>query len=353
MDTKFKILEKKRFWAGILLAQFLLFFLLSKMDIAVVFFQSFFERQKKFHQKLFSFPSFSLGDIFYIFTGIFIILILLKISKKPTRNKGIIQLLISLNIFYCLYQIFWGMLYFQEPLIKILDSKEPTLQEKKELAFKYLSKCKKDRKIVQEDKNGVFKIYHLEKIEKEILQNQKHLPAEFPHKKGTDIHSLKPSFFGKIMSYTGILGYYNPFSAEAQYNSNLPSTQIPFTLAHESSHQMGFAREQEANFIGYLIGKNSKNSELRYSTNYYVLKSLLKNIEKKDSLFVTKFIENYSTEMKRDRNYEKAFAAKHRGALNTFFGITNDLFLKSNQQDGSVTYSYFVDLLVRYERKNP
>lgn len=173
------------------------------------------------------------------------------------------------------------MLYFQEPLLKTLDSQEPILQEKKELALQYLTKCKTDRNWVQEDNNGVFKVYHQDKIEKEILQNQKLIPKEFSKKKGTDINSFKPSVFGKIMSFTGILGYYNPFSAEAQYNKNLPSTQLPFTLAHESAHQMGFAREQEANFIGYLLGKNSKNSELRYSTNYYVLKSLLKNIEKK------------------------------------------------------------------------
>ena len=38
--------------------------------------------------------------------------------------------------------------------------------------------------------------------------------------------------------------------------------------------------------------------------------------------------------------------------MNAFFAFTNDLFLKTNQQEGAVTYSYFVDLLVRYERMN-
>jgi hypothetical protein len=53
--------------------------------------------------------------------------------------------------------------------------------------------------------------------------------------------------------------------------------------------------------------------------------------------------------MKRDRNAEKLFIEKHAGLLDIFFGFTNDLFLKSNQQEGSVTYSYFIDLLLRYE----
>jgi len=56
--------------------------------------------------------------------------------------------------------------------------------------------------------------------------------------------------------------------------------------------------------------------------------------------------------MKRDRLAEKKFVKQHEGVLDVFFGYTNDLFLKSNQQDGSITYSYFVDLLVRYERNS-
>jgi Zn-dependent peptidase ImmA (M78 family) len=57
------------------------------------------------------------------------------------------------------------------------------------------------------------------------------------------------------MNKTGILGYYNPFTAESQYNPNIPATQLPFTLAHEMSHQLGYAREQEASFIAYLYSK--------------------------------------------------------------------------------------------------
>jgi len=46
---------------------------------------------------------------------------------------------------------------------------------------------------------------------------------------------------------------------------------------------------------------------------------------------------------------ERKFIAEHQGYLNDFFGFTNNLFLKSNQQEGAITYSYFIDLLVRYK----
>lgn len=312
-------------------------------------FESFFEIQKEIHQFLFSWIPFSFGDLFYLLSGIYIFYLMIKSFKKKTRNTSLFKLLILVNIFYFSYQIFWGMLYFQKPIIEKLPEKEITLETKKKLALKYLEKCKRTRAVITEDKNGVFKISDIHNIKKEILRQQSKLPSFISDKTATEINSLKPSLFDNIMSFTGILGYYNPFSSEAQYNPQLPSSYIPFTLAHESSHQLGFAREQEANFIGYLLGIQSSNPELKYSAEYFTLKSLLNSIIYEDENFVKNILQDFSAGMKRDRAYEKQFAAKHQGFLNSFFGFTNNLFLKSNQQEGSVTYSYFIDLLIRYE----
>ncbi|KUJ55398.1 hypothetical protein AR686_13515 [Chryseobacterium aquaticum subsp. greenlandense] len=344
-----KTYRKKRFWAAILVVQILLFFIFSKLSIAISMFESFFEIQKEIHQLLFSWIPFSFGDILYLLLGIYILYLIITSFKKKTRNASLFKILIIVNIFYFSYQIFWGMLYFQKPIIEKLPEKEINLEKKKELALKYLEKCKQTRAVVTEDKYGVFQISDINKIKTEILSQQAKLPSFISSKKATEINSLKPSLFNGVMSFTGILGYYNPFTSEAQYNTQLPSSYIPFTLAHESSHQLGFAREQEANFIGYLLGIQSSNPELKYSAEYFTLKSLLNSIVYEDEKFVENVISDFSSGMKRDRAYEKQFAAKHQGFLNAFFSFTNNLFLKSNQQEGSVTYSYFIDLLIRYE----
>ncbi|WP_319804128.1 DUF3810 domain-containing protein [Chryseobacterium oryctis] len=317
----------------------------------ISFFENFFEIQKSFHQILFSWTPFSFGDILYILLGIFLLLFIIKSFKKKNRHSSILKILVLTNIFYFSYQFFWGMLYFQTPIIEKLPKGEITLDKKKKLALKYLEKCKETRKQVTQDKNGVFIVTNLKSLQKEILYKQSKLPNYISDKKAPQINSFKPSIFKNIMSFTGILGYYNPFTAEAQYNSELPSTYIPFTSAHESSHQLGFAREQEANFIGYLIGIDSNNLELRYSTEYFTLKSLLNSIVDEDEDFVKTALKNYSPEMKKDRLYERAFIHKHQGFLDDFFGFTNNLFLKSNQQEGTVTYSYFIDLLIHYEQQ--
>lgn len=348
MDTNKNILLKNKFWAIILVAQFSLFYIISKINFAVEFFSNFFEWKKNFHVLLFSRFSFSFGDVIYTLVSLYLIYAIINLIRKR-RSKKWKQILIFLNVFYFIYQCFWGMLYFQTPIIKKFQKKEFTDQDLKNLTIKYLKLCKETREKVSEDNNGVFVINDLQKIEKEILSRQKKLAPQITSKTSVRHLSVKSSLYSQLMNYTGILGYYNPFTAESQFNPNLPSTQVPFTLAHEMSHQLGFAREQEASFIAYLCAKDSNNPNLKYSTQLYVLKSLLRNLSVKNQSFVKEILSQYSIKMKKDRMYEMQFLKDHESILSDVFAFTNDLFLRSNQQDGSVTYSYFITLLVLYE----
>lgn len=319
----------------------------------MVYFVDFlFEQKKYLFQSLFSKIPFSLGDVFYFVLGLLLVFSLFKLFNSKTRKVYSLWLLKGFNVFYFVYQLVWGMTYFQRPIVLALDEKEPQITEIKALVLKYLHQAKYTRTLVKEDGKGVFQIQDLEKIKREILSQQKRIPAFLRNKISTEIDNFKPSLYSGFMNYTGVLGYYNPFSTEAQYNSHLPHTYLPFTLSHESAHQLGFAREQEANFVGYLVGISSENPELRYSTEYFALKSLLRTLITEDEDFVKTMIEQYSEGMKRDYQAEKDFVDEYQGPMNTFFAFTNDLFLKTNQQEGAVTYSYFVDLLVRYERMN-
>ena len=346
------MLSKRRFWVGLFVIQILLFYLFSRWGGAVYFVDFLFEQKKYLFQSIFSKIPFSLGDVVYFVLGLLLVFSIFKLFNPKTRKVYSLRLLRGLNVFYFVYQLVWGMTYFQRPIVLALDEKEPQITEIKALALKYLHQAKRTRMLVKEDGKGIFQIQDLEKIKHEILSRQKKIPAFLGNKISTGIDNFKPSLYSGFMNYTGVLGYYNPFSTEAQYNSHLPHTYLPFTLSHESAHQLGFAREQEANFVGYFVGIGSENPELRYSTEYFALKSLLRALATEDEDFVKAVIEQYSEGMKRDYQAEKDFIEEYQGIMNIFFAFTNDLFLKTNQQEGAVTYSYFVDLLVRYERMN-
>ena len=349
--VKKNFLYQIKFWAGLLFAQFILFYLLSKFPKAILLAENIFSKKQDIHQSIFSKISFSIGDLCYILIILFLLISLYKIIRKEERRKHFIRVLMFLNLIYFIYQISWGLLYFQKPIIDKLPQKEASLREIKQLTLQYISLANKVRKQLPEDQNGVYKISNLNNIKKNISLGQSLIPKDFFNKEISSHRNFKTSLFGYLMNYTGILGYYNPFTSEAQYNQHLPNTYIPFTLAHESSHQLGFAREQEANFIGYLICENSKNIELQYSAYLYTSKSLLKYLLKKDPEFAGQALLFFSEKVKKDMANDKEFALQHSGLLEDFFHYSNDLFLKSNQQEGAITYSYFIDLLIRYKRK--
>jgi Protein of unknown function (DUF3810) len=75
----------------------------------------------------------------------------------------------------------------------------------------------------------------------------------------------KPVYFSGMMSRFGVSGVYSPFTGEPNYNTLQPDFDLPFAVAHEMAHQRGYAREDEANFIAFLVCTKSSNPYVRYS----------------------------------------------------------------------------------------
>lgn len=97
-----------------------------------------------------------------------------------------------------------------------------------------------------------------ENDDKQILDDKlKLLSGYFPAPK-----PLKTSGF---FSQQYILGYFFPFSMEANYNDMAYVVNLPSTMCHELSHLKGFILEDEANFLSYLGCMNSKDSFFEYS----------------------------------------------------------------------------------------
>ncbi|PIE50307.1 MAG: hypothetical protein CSA38_03660 [Flavobacteriales bacterium] len=341
--------NKKRTWSILLVLQFFIFYGVSQSKVLIHQYICFFERQKDMHTLLFSKIPFSVGDVLYLILGGVLLYFVIQIFNKKKRKKALLKLLMITTIFYFVYQVFWGLLYFQKPLIYELPKGRVSLKFKKALAKKYFFICLNERKWVEEDENGVMKISDIPLLKKEIINRQSSIPFPFNTMKTEQITNIKESLYADFLSHIGILGYFNPFTGEAQYNDNIPHIEIPFTLAHESAHQIGYAREEEASFIGFLMGEKSENHAIKYSVYWYGLKSLLRNIAMEDLAFAQKVLENFSPAMKRDYEAKLKYSEQYQGILNDWFGTANDLFLKSNQQDGIISYSYFTTLLLRYE----
>ena len=81
----------------------------------------------------------------------------------------------------------------------------------------------------------------------------------------------KKLFCSGFYSQQYIMGYYFPFSMEANYNQQMYLTNMPVNMCHELSHLKGFILEDEANFVGYLASSRSEDILFRYSAMLSVI----------------------------------------------------------------------------------
>lgn len=75
----------------------------------------------------------------------------------------------------------------------------------------------------------------------------------------------KEMYFSNLISQTYMMGYYFPFSMEANYNKTMYVVNKPSTICHELAHLKGFIQEDEASLIGYLACMASEDDFFRYS----------------------------------------------------------------------------------------
>ncbi|MGD8330920.1 MAG: DUF3810 domain-containing protein, partial [Acidobacteriota bacterium] len=85
-----------------------------------------------------------------------------------------------------------------------------------------------------------------------------------------------------LLDYTQTSGFYSPWTGEANYNGGTPDVSLPQVIAHEMSHQRGFAREDEANFAGYLVAASAPESYARYSAYVFAQRQLLSTLARYD-----------------------------------------------------------------------
>ena len=328
----------------VLMIQFLCFYILKPADFLMLCADAFF----KFQQNALGFLSyinFSVGDVLYVLFGFYLLrLIYLMLRQKSLQKLG--HLLLFANIALLYYQMSWGLLYHQSPIPCAKTPENTNLQEVISLAKKYSQLSSQSRRAYS--LSAQFKMDDVSPIFNAILQAQRALPKPL-QKKNIRQSPWQSSLFSVTMNYTGILGYFNPFSHQAQYNGHAPHSGLPFTLGHEFAHAMGYAREQEANYISFKMSQTSPNMAYRYSGQLYALKSLLSICKQQDVAVFQSLKKNVDPLVWQDIMAEKAFYQSHQTWLTDAFLALNDWFLKSNQQEGSITYSYFVYLLLNDE----
>jgi len=152
------------------------------------------------------------------------------------------------------------------------------------------------------------------------------------------------------MTYTHISGMYTYYTGEANLNVNFPDYTLPFTAAHELSHQRGIAREDEANFMAFLVCAESDDPYIRYSGFQNLFEYVTNALYSADSEAYRELVYSADRRILYEMIAYNEFYDKYRDNLAAeVSSAVNDTYLKAQgQTDGAKSYGRVVDLAVAY-----
>ena len=163
-----------------------------------------------------------------------------------------------------------------------------------------------------------------------------------------DFSPPKPVYSSEVLTRLGISGVYFPFTAEPNYNADVPDFQLPFSIAHEMAHQRGVARESEANFVAYVVCVNSRDPFVRYSGYRHGL-GVLSELYKVEPEKARELAKQLGTGYREDSRRAALFWAKAAGAAGALTHRMNDLYLRANRvKAGAADYSNSTTLIIAY-----
>ncbi len=165
------------------------------------------------------------------------------------------------------------------------------------------------------------------------------------------LHSnTKPVMLSEPWTYTHISGMYTFFTGEANVNVNYPDFIVVSSAAHEMAHQRGINREDEANFIAYLVCSMSDDPYVRYCGNVDVLNSVMSQLYTASQELYWQASDRVPREVKNENTaYSKFFDKYRKTVVSEVSTAVNDKFITSNNQPAGVkSYGLVVDLVAAY-----
>lgn len=304
---------------------------------------------------------FSLAEVFIVLFIILFLVMLIKFTiniKKHIHNKRnflkwIIKIFCFINILYFIFLCCFGLNYYRHPISALLNLNvhASSSAELLKLCQNLISTTNNLSKQMKRNKIGDMILDDQAAILPLVPSVYQRVSYKYPFLSGS-YSKPKPVILSKLMSYTGITGFYFPFTAEPNVNIDMPYTALPFTACHECAHERGFAREDEANFISYIVCNNSGNSVFMYSGNFNALIYSMNALYMYNQLEYYKLTKEYTNNLKHDLEAYNNYWQKFEGPIEQFSEKVNNAYLKANQQKNGIhSYGQMVDLLLAYYRK--
>ena len=302
---------------------------------------------------------FSLGDCLYILLVAVAVWQIARFGVRLYRGEITKQhhwlipirlgaLVLSL---YILFKVLWGLNYSRPTITRQLgvENKRYSPQELVKLAEFLIRKVNHLQQERAQRKQPIKRELHY--LRTEAVASYQQLASKQPFFRYQH-PAVKPVLNSWIITKIGLEGYYNPLSGEANVNTRLPSTDLPFVTAHEIAHQLGVAREDEANLVGYLVTTQSADLHFQYSGYYGILRNVLFEVRLIAPDHYQALYKQINPGTIADYKNATAFWQGYNSEMFGYMSATLDGFLKlNNQNKGIDSYQDIVLWVYNLHRK--
>ncbi|MCH5599314.1 DUF3810 domain-containing protein [Niabella ginsengisoli] len=308
---------------------------------------------------MFGWLPFSIGDIAYSLAIVFVIFKIVgtikriknkNFSKQYAKSfirKGVFVALVLYVVFYGL----WGLNYSRLGIASQLGlkAKEYTTRDIDTLVGLLHSRLNNNAVLLTNSMRDSFK------TKRDVFFNASLLykiaATKYPFL-AYKAYSVKPSLFSYFGNYMGFQGYYNPFTGEGQVNTTIPKSVEPFVAAHEIAHQLGYAKESEANFVGFLACRLHPSINFKYSVYFDMYHYAIRELASVDTVKAKQYDSTLHKQVKKDMDEYIAFYKKYRNPIEPYIYKFYGYFLKANNQPkGRASYNEVVSWLIAYYKK--
>lgn len=301
---------------------------------------------------------FSVGDLLYMTAAIYLAILLIRFIKKAFAKQLSLryvfliffEIVYAWLIVYIYFNISWGLNYNRLGIAQQLqiDVRKYSTEDLTNLTDTIIHRLNATYEASLRTRN---EIDRKRTLFAKAVQCYDAACKEYPFLT-YKTKSVKPSVYSYFGDYLGFTGYYNPFSGEAQVNTTVPLFVQPFTTCHEIGHQMGYAKENEANFAGFLASKNASDSVFLYSLYFDLYSYCMRDLMFRDTTLANGLKKQVSPGVKKDFTVLKEFYRKYANPFEPLITGMYGQYLKVNEQPvGMMTYNEVVGMVIAYTKK--
>lgn len=300
----------------------------------------------------------SIAEAFIIFSPFLLVAIIIHANKHfveswRTVGKFLIITVSVASLFFSTFVLNFGAGYHTSSVDKLLglDRRDVSAEELRETAEILVEEINKytDSLAVKSSGSSVMP-YGYGKLSEKLVEaydkvcDEHAFVSRFPSR-------VKPVMLSEPWTYTHISGVYTYFTGEANINVNFPDYTLPYTAAHEMAHQRGIAREDEANFVAFLVCAASDDEYIRYSGYLNLYEYVANALYSADKEAYSEVRAKLEPAARKEMSAYSAFFDKYReNVAANVTGAVNNAYLTIQGTPGTKSYGMVVDLAVAYLR---